>query len=81
MKHPSENFSKQIIEWYEINGRKELPWRKEITPYRVWISEIMLQQTQVTTVLQYYEKFIKKYPTIKDLSSSRLENVLELEMP
>ena len=68
MKHPSENFSKRIIEWYEVNGRKELPWRKDITPYRVWISEIMLQQTQVKTVIPYFEKFLSTFPTIESIS-------------
>ena len=78
MKHPSESFSKQIIKWYEINGRKELPWRKEITPYRVWISEIMLQQTQVKTVIPYFEKFLSTFPTIQSISSATEDQILAL---
>ena len=73
-----KSFSKKLISWHKLHGRHNLPWQANKNPYEIWISEIMLQQTQVSTVLQYYEKFIKKYPTIKDLSSSRLENVLEL---
>ena len=76
MKHPSENFSKQIIEWYEVNGRKELPWRKDITPYRVWISEIMLQQTQVKTVIPYFEKFLSAFPTIESISNATEDEIL-----
>ena len=78
MKHPSESFSKQIIEWYEVDGRKELPWRKEITPYRVWISEIMLQQTQVKTVIPYFEKFLNIFPTIKSISVATEDEILAL---
>ena len=78
MKHHSESFSKKIVEWYEINGRKELPWRKEITPYRVWISEIMLQQTQVKTVIPYFEKFLGTFPTIKSISSATEDEILAL---
>ena len=78
MKHPSENFSKRIIEWYEVNGRKELPWRKDITPYRVWISEIMLQQTQVKTVIPYFEKFLSAFPTIESISNATEDEILAL---
>ena len=71
------NFSEKIISWYEINGRKNLPWQKK-DPYKVWISEIMLQQTQVTTVIPYFNKFISEYPTIKTLASTSLDEVLSL---
>ena len=48
-----------VIKWYQLNGRKELPWRNNVTPYKTWISEIMLQQTQVKTVIPFYLRFIK----------------------
>ena len=51
---------RQITKWYKAKGRNNLPWRENITPYRVWISEIMLQQTQAKTVVNYFEKFIIK---------------------
>ena len=72
------NFSTNLISWHKNHGRHNLPWQNNINPYKVWISEVMLQQTQVKTVLPYYEKFIKKYPTIKDLSNSKLDDILEL---
>lgn len=72
------DFSKNIISWHKKHGRHDLPWQKEINPYKVWISEVMLQQTQVKTVLPYYERFLKKYPTIKDLSNSKLDDILEI---
>ena len=71
------NFSEKIISWYENNGRKNLPWQKK-DPYKVWISEIMLQQTQVTTVIPYFNKFISEYPTIETLASVSLDEVLSL---
>ncbi len=71
-------FSSNIIEWYIQNGRKDLPWRKKITPYRIWISEIMLQQTQVKTAIPYFKKFISKYPNLKSLSKANEEDILAL---
>ena len=65
-------FSKQIVQWYRKNGRSDLPWRKNVTAYRVWISEIMLQQTQVKTVIPFFKKFIGKYPNLKSLSTCLL---------
>ena len=71
-------FSKNLILWHKRNGRHNLPWQTKKTPYRVWISEVMLQQTQVKTVLPYYKNFIKRYPTIKKLADSELDDVLKL---
>ena len=71
-------FSKNITTWYIANGRDNLPWRKNVSPYRIWISEIMLQQTQVKTVIPFFKIFIKKYPNLKSLSSASEENVLAL---
>ncbi|OGT06347.1 MAG: A/G-specific adenine glycosylase [Gammaproteobacteria bacterium GWF2_41_13] len=70
-----KQFQKKILTWFEHHGRKELPWQKDITPYRVWISEIMLQQTQVSTVIDYFNRFIERFPTIEILASSSLDEV------
>ncbi|MFK5892303.1 MAG: A/G-specific adenine glycosylase, partial [Pseudomonadota bacterium] len=55
----TNNFSNSLLEWFKDHGRKDLPWQKKVTAYRVWVSEIMLQQTQVKTVIPYFERFIK----------------------
>jgi len=72
------NFAQKLISWYQKNGRKHLPWQKEKTRYRVYVSEIMLQQTQVTTVIPYFERFMQRYPTLKELAESHLDEVLSL---
>lgn len=71
-------FSKTLLAWFDQNGRKNLPWQLNISPYRVWISEIMLQQTQVATVIPYYEKFIASFPDLNTLAMSPLDSVLHL---
>ena len=60
-------FRTQLLDWYDANKR-DLPWRQTKNPYYIWVSEIMLQQTQVNTVIPYYERFIKELPTIRDLA-------------
>lgn len=72
-----EAFAKRLLAWYQRNQR-DLPWRNNSEPYRVWLSEVMLQQTQVTTMLPYYEKFLERYPTVEHLASATLEDVLSL---
>ncbi len=68
---------KKILKWYDSCGRHSLPWKvKDI--YKIWISEIMLQQTQVKTVLPYFKKFINKYPNLKALSKAKLNDILKL---
>ena len=69
-------FSQQIVQWYLDHGRHDLPWRKKVTPYRIWISEIMLQQTQVKTVVPYFKNFIKKFPSQKRLAGASEDQVL-----
>ncbi len=69
-------FSKQVVDWYHEQGRKHLPWQQNKTPYRVWISEVMLQQTQVATVIPYYHRFMESFPTIVDLANADEDNVL-----
>lgn len=66
----------KILRWYSSN-RRDLPWRKTRDPYSVWISEIMLQQTQVETVLPYYRRFMSRFPTVHDLAAASLEDVLK----
>ena len=69
-------FSERITAWYDLHGRKTLPWQINKTPYRVWISEIMLQQTQVATVIPYYEKFMLSFPNIDALANASEDDVL-----
>ena len=70
-------FSKKIVDWQKSQGRNNLPWQKK-SAYEVWISEIMLQQTQVETVIPYYKAFIKTFPEIKTLAESSEEQVMGL---
>ena len=73
-----DQFSDQLLSWFKKNGRHDLPWQIEQTPYRVWVSEIMLQQTQVATVIPYFERFIQTFPDIKKLAKAKLDKVLHL---
>ncbi len=72
------HFQQAVLEWYARHGRTELPWQQDQTPYRVWISEIMLQQTQVTTVIPYFERFMARFPTVQDLAEAPQDDVLHL---
>lgn len=72
------HFSTKILNWFHKEGRKNLPWQKKPTPYRVWISEIMLQQTQVATVIPYYHRFMARFPTIPALATASVDDVLHL---
>lgn len=70
-------FEKSILDFYHTNGRKHLPWRgKQMTPYKVWVSEIMLQQTQVDRVIDFYTKFLSRFPTIQKLAQASWEEFL-----
>lgn len=71
-------FSTKVLEWFAVHGRKDLPWQKKITPYRVWVSEVMLQQTQVSTVIPYFERFMVAFPNVKALASAPVDEVLHL---
>ena len=71
-------FSTSVLAWYDQHGRKHLPWQQDITPYKVWVSEIMLQQTQVTTVIPYFERFMQRFSTISDLAAAEQDEVLPL---
>ncbi len=74
----SGSFANALLAWYDRHGRKDLPWQRERTPYRVWISEIMLQQTQVRTVIGYFERFVAELPTLADLACASEDRVLAL---
>lgn len=70
------SFSDRLLRWWDHLGRKDLPWQHPRTPYRVWVSEIMLQQTQVTTVIPYFEKWMAAFPDIQALANAPLDDVL-----
>ncbi len=72
----ARRFSQSVLQWFDQHGRKHLPWQQNPTPYRVWVSEIMLQQTQVTTVIPYYERFMKSFPDIRALAAATQDEVL-----
>lgn len=71
-----DNFSKKLIAWHKVSGRSGLPWQNNRDPYAVWVSEIMLQQTQVATVLERYPRFMKRFPTVKKLATADIDEVL-----
>lgn len=75
---PAPWFQTAVLAWYEQHGRKHLPWQQNPTAYRVWVSEIMLQQTQVTTVIPYYERFMERFPTVYELAQAPQDEVLHL---
>ncbi|TVT59982.1 MAG: A/G-specific adenine glycosylase [Sedimenticola thiotaurini] len=76
MQKDPEAFSSKIIAWYHLHGRKALPWQQNPTPYRVWVSEIMLQQTQVATVIPYFQRFVQRFPGLPDLAKAEQDEVL-----
>ncbi len=67
-----------LLAWFDVHGRRDLPWQTNPTPYRVWVSEIMLQQTQVTTVIPYYQRFMTAFPDVNALAAAPLDTVLHL---
>jgi A/G-specific adenine glycosylase len=69
-------FSEKLLQWFARNGRKDLPWQQDPTTYRAWVSEIMLQQTQVTTVIPYYLRFMESFPGIDRLAAAGIDDVL-----
>ena len=73
-----ENFSQQVLDWFQQYGRHNLPWQKDKTPYKVWVSEIMLQQTQVNTVIPYFERFMASFPDVESLAAADEDTVMHL---
>lgn len=72
----SDDFSALVLRWFDRHGRKDLPWQREPTPYRVWVSEIMLQQTRVSAVVDYYARFMARFPYLRALADAPLDDVL-----
>jgi A/G-specific adenine glycosylase len=78
MKYDAQQFSARLLDWFARHGRHTLPWQTNPTAYRVWVSEVMLQQTQVATVIPYYERFMARFPAVESLASAPLDEVLHL---
>src|SRR5580698_10775206 len=71
-------FARALIAWQATHGRHDLPWQQDRTAYRVWVSEIMLQQTQVATVIGYFERFMARFPDPAHLAAASLDEVLHM---
>ncbi len=71
-----QQFSQRLLAWFDTEGRKGLPWQRDPNPYRVWVSEVMLQQTQVAAVIPYFERFMARFPTLQALAEAPLDEVL-----
>ena len=78
MSSPRNSFSQTLLDWHSQYGRHDLPWQNTQDPYRIWVSEIMLQQTQVATVIPYYQRFMQRFPSIANLASAPNDDVLHL---
>lgn len=78
MTNKSFSFGNAVVAWQKSHGRHDLPWQNTQDPYAVWLSEIMLQQTQVSTVREYFAKFLKRFPTVGDLADAHQDEVLGL---
>jgi A/G-specific adenine glycosylase len=78
MRQAPAGFAGRVVRWQQTHGRNTLPWQNTRDPYRVWLSEIMLQQTQVATVLDYYEHFLRRFPDVNTLASAQLDEVFGL---
>ena len=75
---PNITFSDRLLNWWDKHGRKDLPWQQPRTPYRVWVSEIMLQQTQISTVIPYFERFMTRFPDLPAVAAASQDDVLAL---
>lgn len=75
-RQPIDAFATNLLTWFDQHGRHDLPWQHPRTPYRVWLSEIMLQQTQVRVVIGYFERFVQAFPTLPDLAAASLDEVM-----
>ena len=78
VRQQGDRFADDLVAWFDVHGRKDLPWQHPRTPYRVWLSEVMLQQTQVRTVIPYFERFVAVLPTLAVLAEAPLDRVLGL---
>ncbi|MDP9009006.1 MAG: A/G-specific adenine glycosylase [Pseudomonadota bacterium] len=78
MSEETQPFAERLLDWFAVHGRHTLPWQIHATAYRVWVSEVMLQQTQVATVIPYYERFMARFPDVQSLGAAPLDEVLHL---
>ena len=78
MNNASDDFASRLLAWFDVAGRHDLPWQHPRTPYRVWLSEVMLQQTQVQVVIPYFERFVAALPDVATLAAAPLDDVLAL---
>ncbi len=74
----TDSFAPRLLAWWDVHGRKDLPWQQKRTPYRAWVAEIMLQQTQVGTVAPYFERFVARFTDVEALARADLDDVLHL---
>ena len=78
MRELPPGFAARVVRWQQTGGRRNLPWQNTQDPYRVWLSEVMLQQTQVVTVLDYYARFLERFPSVRELAAAPQDDVLAL---
>ena len=78
MRARKADFAARVVAWQQAHGRNDLPWQNTRDPYRVWLSEIMLQQTQVVTVRGYFDRFVARFPDVQALATASLDDVLGL---
>ena len=71
-------FAERLLAWWDVHGRKNLPWQRQRSPYRAWVAEVMLQQTQVSVVIPYFQRFVARFPTVAALADAELDDVLHL---
>ena len=74
----TRSFARRLLDWWDVHGRRDLPWQRERTPYRIWVAEVMLQQTQVSTAAPYFERFVRRFPDVESLAAAGLDDVLHL---
>ena len=74
----ASDLAPRLLAWWEVHGRKDLPWQRNRTPYRVWVAEVMLQQTQAAAVAPYFERFLARFPSLPALAQAPLDEVLHL---
>ena len=73
-----KQFQQRVLRWFDQHGRHDLPWQQDINPYRIWLSEIMLQQTQVSTVIPYFQRFVQAFPDVHALADAGIDEVMHL---
>ena len=72
----SPSFARRLLAWWDVHGRRDLPWQRGRTPYRIWVAEVMLQQTRASTAAPYFERFVRRFPDVETLAAAGLDDVL-----